>query len=137
MPMSPLPNWAVSLAPPPDPIAAVVSLVVVPLSSPQAARKAAIAVELPPTARKRRRDTGSLSCLISAIWRSPPGRLPARPYGERQGVDQNPPMAATATTARTRTRGAALLVLASIVSVQCGAALATTLFGEIGPAGAV
>lgn len=52
-------------------------------------------------------------------------------------MDQNPPMAATATTARTRTRGAALLVLASIVSVQCGAALATTLFGEIGPAGAV
>jgi inner membrane transporter RhtA len=36
-----------------------------------------------------------------------------------------------------RTRGAALLVLASIVSVQCGAALATTLFDEIGTAGAV
>ncbi|HVD37416.1 MAG TPA: hypothetical protein VNC15_01145, partial [Solirubrobacterales bacterium] len=36
-----------------------------------------------------------------------------------------------------RTRGAALLVLASIVSVQCGSALATTLFDEIGAAGAV
>jgi inner membrane transporter RhtA len=36
-----------------------------------------------------------------------------------------------------RTRGAALLVLASIVSVQCGSALATTLFDEIGTAGAV
>jgi inner membrane transporter RhtA len=35
------------------------------------------------------------------------------------------------------TRGAALLVLASIVSVQCGAALATTLFDEIGSSGAV
>src|SRR5205085_11994794 len=82
MPTSPLPNWAVSLAPPPEPIEAVVSLVVVPLSSPQAARNAAIAVELPPTARKRRRDTGSLSCFNSAIWRSPPGRLPAPHYGE-------------------------------------------------------
>lgn len=37
----------------------------------------------------------------------------------------------------TRTRSAAVLVLASIVSVQCGAALATTLFDEIGAAGAV
>ena len=36
-----------------------------------------------------------------------------------------------------RTRGAAVLVLASIVSVQCGAALATTLFDSIGTAGAV
>lgn len=45
-------------------------------------------------------------------------------------MDQNPPMA-------THTRGAALLVLVSIVSVQCGAALATTLFDEIGAAGAV
>jgi inner membrane transporter RhtA len=34
-------------------------------------------------------------------------------------------------------RGATLLVLASIVSVQCGSALATTLFDAIGPAGAV
>ncbi|HEX3041726.1 MAG TPA: EamA family transporter [Solirubrobacterales bacterium] len=36
-----------------------------------------------------------------------------------------------------RTRGAALLVVASIVSIQCGAALATTLFDEIGTSGAV
>lgn len=36
-----------------------------------------------------------------------------------------------------RTRGAALLVMASIVSVQCGSALATDLFDSIGPAGAV
>lgn len=51
-------------------------------------------------------------------------------------MDQNPAME-TVTTAGGRTRGAALLVLASIVSVQCGAALATTLFDEIGTAGAV
>ncbi len=36
-----------------------------------------------------------------------------------------------------RTRGAALLVLVSIVSVQLGAALATTLFDSVGAAGAV
>jgi inner membrane transporter RhtA len=36
-----------------------------------------------------------------------------------------------------RTRGAALLALTSIVSVQCGSALATGLFDSIGPAGAV
>jgi len=54
-------------------------------------------------------------------------------------VDQNPPVAATADSARETagTRGAALLVLASIVSVQCGSALATTLFDSIGTAGAV
>lgn len=46
-------------------------------------------------------------------------------------MDQNPAMTGT------RTRSAGLLVLASIVSVQCGAALATTLFDEIGSAGAV
>jgi inner membrane transporter RhtA len=34
-------------------------------------------------------------------------------------------------------RGAALLTLGSIVSVQCGSALATTLFDQIGSAGAV
>jgi len=44
---------------------------------------------------------------------------------------------AASTTATVRTRGAALLVLASIVSVQCGSALATTLFDEIGTTGAV
>jgi inner membrane transporter RhtA len=51
-------------------------------------------------------------------------------------VDENPPMAASAST-DARTRGAALLVLASIVSVQSGSALATSLFDAIGPAGAV
>jgi inner membrane transporter RhtA len=51
-------------------------------------------------------------------------------------VDQNPAMAST-TEASRHTRSAALLVLASIVSVQCGSALATTLFDEIGTAGAV
>jgi len=35
------------------------------------------------------------------------------------------------------TNAAAGLVIGSIVSVQCGAALATTLFDEVGPAGAV
>jgi inner membrane transporter RhtA len=44
---------------------------------------------------------------------------------------------AAAATAGGRTRGAALLVLASIVAVQSGSALATTLFDEIGAAGAV
>lgn len=34
-------------------------------------------------------------------------------------------------------RSAVLFVFGSIVSVQCGAALATTLFDEVGPAGAV
>lgn len=56
-------------------------------------------------------------------------------------MDQNPAMAATSptgpTTAGRRTRGAALLVLVSIVSVQGGAALATTLFDSVGSAGAV
>jgi inner membrane transporter RhtA len=51
-------------------------------------------------------------------------------------VDQNPAMTTSAELGG-RTRGAALLVLISIVSVQCGAALATTLFDEIGTAGAV
>ncbi len=45
-------------------------------------------------------------------------------------MDQNPPMPG-------RARGAALLVLGSIVSVQCGAALATSLFDSVGAAGAV
>ncbi|MGN6253519.1 MAG: EamA family transporter [Solirubrobacterales bacterium] len=45
-------------------------------------------------------------------------------------------MATTAST-QARTRGATLLVLTSIVSVQSGSALATDLFDSIGPAGAV
>ena len=55
-------------------------------------------------------------------------------------MDQNPAMAtaeASPPVPAARTRGAALLVLISIVSVQCGSALATTLFDEIGAAGAV
>jgi len=51
-------------------------------------------------------------------------------------VDQNPPMATTAET-QDRTRVAALLTLGSIVSVQGGAALATTLFDSVGSSGAV
>jgi inner membrane transporter RhtA len=43
----------------------------------------------------------------------------------------------TTTSNRIGTRGAALLVMGSIVSVQCGSALATTLFDSIGSAGAV
>ncbi len=38
---------------------------------------------------------------------------------------------------RDPTRNAVALVIGSIVSVQCGAALATTLFDEVGPGGAV
>ncbi|HEX7279879.1 MAG TPA: EamA family transporter [Solirubrobacterales bacterium] len=55
-------------------------------------------------------------------------------------MDQNPSMATTASTSAERddrTRVAALLTLGSIVSVQGGAALATTLFDEVGAAGAV
>lgn len=51
-------------------------------------------------------------------------------------MDQNPAMATAAPTAA-GTRGATVLVLGSIVSVQLGSALATTLFDEIGSAGAV
>ena len=50
-------------------------------------------------------------------------------------MDQNPAMIRTGT--EERARGAGLLVLVSIVSVQSGAALATTLFEEIGSTGAV
>lgn len=55
-------------------------------------------------------------------------------------MDQNPSMAATASTPAERddrTRVAALLTLGSIVSVQGGAALATTLFDSVGSSGAV
>lgn len=51
-------------------------------------------------------------------------------------MDQNPAMATTA-SAQVGTRGATLLTLGSIVSVQSGSALATGLFDSIGPAGAV
>jgi inner membrane transporter RhtA len=51
-------------------------------------------------------------------------------------VDHNQPMART-TAGDTGTRGAGLLVLGTIVSVQCGAALATSLFDRVGPEGAV
>src|SRR6188472_1805251 len=134
MPTSPLPNWAVSL-PPPEPIELVV--VVVPLSSPQAARKAASPAEPPPTARKRRRDCGPARSLISAISICLLVRFHAPSYGEGGAVDQNPPMAISTAGGGERTRGAAALVLASIVSVQCGSALATSLFDSVGAAGAV
>lgn len=55
-------------------------------------------------------------------------------------MDQNPAMTTSAAgklEAGARARGAALLVLASIVAVQCGSALATSLFDEVGTAGAV
>ena len=55
-------------------------------------------------------------------------------------MDQNPAMARAAAgnpEAGARARGAALLVLGSIVAVQCGSALATSLFDEVGTAGAV
>jgi inner membrane transporter RhtA len=55
-------------------------------------------------------------------------------------VDQNPPIATTTSTTAERddrTRVAALLTLGSIVSVQGGAALATTLFDSVGSSGAV
>lgn len=55
-------------------------------------------------------------------------------------MDQNPAMATSAADnpeAGAKARGAALLVLASIVAVQCGSALATSLFDEVGTAGAV
>ena len=52
-------------------------------------------------------------------------------------MDQNPAMATSSSGAGDRTRSAALLVLASIVAVQCGSALATGLFDQVGTAGAV
>src|SRR5690349_6282499 len=110
---------------------------VVSLSSPQAARKAASPAEPPPTARKRRRDCGPARSLISAISVRLLVRIHAPSYGEGETVDQNPPMATSTAAAEDRARSAALLVLASIVSVQCGSALATSLFDEVGTAGAV
>src|SRR3954454_14167135 len=80
MPTSPLPNPAVSLLPPPEDFV-VVAVELLSLSLPQAARKAARAVDPPPTARNLRLDWGPASCLMSAIAKSPPGRLPALPYG--------------------------------------------------------
>jgi len=54
-------------------------------------------------------------------------------------VDQNPAMAGTPANMTTGdgTRRAALLTLVSIVSVQSGAAVATTLFDSVGSSGAV
>ena len=46
-------------------------------------------------------------------------------------------MAATTTAPETSARGAVALTLSSIVAVQGGSALATSLFDSIGPAGAV
>jgi plastocyanin len=63
MPMSPLPNCSVSL--PPPLFTAVV--VVVPLSLPQAARKAAAAAEPPVSAMNFRRETGSLTARATAF----------------------------------------------------------------------
>jgi inner membrane transporter RhtA len=74
--------------------------------------------------------------LISAISIRLLVRFHAPSYGEGGAVDQNPPMA-TSTAPGDRTRSAAVLVLASIVAVQCGSALATGLFDEVGTAGAV
>src|SRR5437868_9751787 len=138
MPTSPLPNSAVSLAPP-ELIESIV-VVVVPLSSPQAARNAAAAAEPPPTARNRRLECGPASSFCSAISVASWSFALPTPTGRAGEVDQNPAMAAsekTAAAAAARARSAALLVLASIVSVQCGSALATSLFDSVGPAGAV
>src|SRR4029077_3821443 len=63
MPTSPLPNCSVSLPPPLwDAV-----LVVVPLSPPHAARKAAAAVEPPLRARNLRRETGSATARATAL----------------------------------------------------------------------
>src|SRR4051794_3558657 len=64
MPTSPLPNCAVSLGP--DPLCEAV-VVVVPLSSPQAARKAVRAADPPVSAMNFRRETGSLARRETAL----------------------------------------------------------------------
>src|SRR5436305_2796355 len=88
MPTSPLPNSAVSLLPPAEDIVVVL---VLSLPLPQAARKAASAVEPPPTARNLRLDWGPASCFTSGIAQSPPGRLLALLYGQHgQGGSESP-----------------------------------------------
>ena len=63
--MSPLPNCSVSLVPPLIAVEVVVVLVL--LSLPQAARKAAAAAEPPVNAMNLRRDTGSLTARATAF----------------------------------------------------------------------
>src|ERR1700759_5046934 len=74
MPTSPLPNCSVPVLPPPLPAIVVVLL----LSLPQAARKAASAVEPPVTASSLRRDTGSLVTRSSALGLLATAMLPPR-----------------------------------------------------------
>src|ERR1700710_758550 len=69
MPMSPLPNWAVSLLPP---LIAVEAVVLVPLALPQEARRAAVAAEPPVSAMNLRRETGSLTARATALWAGAP-----------------------------------------------------------------
>ena len=79
MPTSPLPNFSVPVSPA---AAAVLVVVVVPLSLPQAARKAASAVEPPVTASSLRRETGSLATRDSALSLFATAMLPP---GSRMG----------------------------------------------------
>src|SRR5690348_14466627 len=98
MPTSPLPNSAVSLLPPEDIVVVLVELLSPPL--PQAARKAASAVEPPPTARNLRREWGPASCFTSGIASRLPVVCLPPPTGSRRQVDQNPPMFRTASDFR-------------------------------------